>query len=759
MNTERPENDDAARDPGATADARTAGKPGPEAGPSAVAGASGAASDGAGGSSGGAGRSVAAGAAETAAAGETGDAGAEATSAGDAGTNAQSAEDSGANADPARGSGENAEATGDAEANPKQARDTATNTKPAGKAEASTEPARDTGAKARPTGNARANTDPARDSGANTEATGDAEANPKQARDTATNTKPAGKAEASTEPARDTGAKAQPTGNARANAEPARDSGANADPAQGSRANAEPGRKSAANAERAGAGRAPSGSPGALGSAEGRELSLPRDHEDRVPGGGGRPRTPVLVASVAAAVLLIGGGGAWLASHASGGTDGKAASGAPGRDGTPPPLALDGYSESAPGDGNGIAPGEPNPYGATYRVDGTLPDGPREAPVYRARGEVSKGDVARLAKALGLEGTPVAQGEAWKIGGQDGTGPALQVNRQAPGAWTFSRYVPGTDNCKGVDTCKRPQAGDGDPVGEAEAQQAASPVLKAVGQDDAKLDASQVMGAQRVVNAEPRVGGLPAHGWTTGITVGPDGEVVGGSGRLLAPVKGDTYPVVGAEKALELMEGQPKGDHRMGVGGCASPVPLKDRLEEPCGTPASGGPAKDTVTVEDAVFGLAAHHVDGREALVPSWLFEVRAPGAQDPFTVTYPAVDPKYLASPAPSEPQERPTSAPGPREVEVDGYRAEGAELTVSFTGGVCADYDVTAAEKGDEVTVTVTSTPWPDKVCVMIAKQFQKTVQLDEPLGARGVVDADGKAVPLAKEGARLPAPPTR
>ncbi|MGW3990199.1 hypothetical protein [Streptomyces sp. NPDC004830] len=484
-------------------------------------------------------------------------------------------------------------------------------------------------------------------------------------------------------------------------------------------------------------------------------------HEDRVPHGGGRRRTPALVASVAAAVLLIGGGGAWLASNASGGTDGKAAApGAPGGDGTPPPLALDGYSESAPGDGNGIAPGEPNPYGATYRVEGELPDGPREAPVYRARGEVAKDDVARLAKALGIEGTPVAQGEAWKIGGQDGSGPALQVNRQAPGAWTFSRHAPGTDNCKGVDTCKGPQTAGGDPVGEAEARRAAAPVLKAVGQDGAKLDTSQVMGAQRVVNAEPRVGGLPTHGWTTGITVGPDGEVVGGSGRLRAPVKGDTYPVVGAEKALELMEGQSGGDRRAGVGGCASPVPLEDRPEEePCGTPASGGPAKETVTVEGAVFGLAAHHVDGREALVPSWLFEVRAPGARDPFTVTYPAVDPTYLASPAPSEPQERPTSAPGPREVKVDGYRAEGAELTVSFTGGVCADYDVTAAEKGDEVTVTVTSTPWPDKVCVMIAKQFQKTVQLDEPLGARGVVDADGRAVPLAKEGARLPAPPTR
>ncbi|MFE5756257.1 hypothetical protein ACFQ7M_26520 [Streptomyces massasporeus] len=483
-----------------------------------------------------------------------------------------------------------------------------------------------------------------------------------------------------------------------------------------------------------------------------------RDDEDLVRHDGGRPRTPAIIASVAAAVLLIGGGGAWLASNASSGSGGGTTSGAPGGDDTPPPLALDGYSESTAGGGNGIAPGEPNPYGATYRVGGPLPDGPGKAPVYRAQGEVTKEDVARLAKALGVEGAPVAQGEAWKIGGQDGSGPSLQVNRQAPGSWTFSRYAPGTDNCKGTDTCASPQSG-GTPVSEEVAEKAAAPVLKAVGQDDAKRDASQVMGAQRVVNAAPEVGGLPTHGWTTGINVGSDGEVVGGSGQLKTPVKGDTYPVVSAEKALELMNGQPKNDHRMGIGGCASPVPLKDRQEQPCEQPSGGTSGQDTVTVENAVFGLAAHVVDGRQALVPSWLFEVTAPGAQDPFTVTYPAVEPKYLASPEPSEPSDQPTSAPGPREVKVDGYRAEGSELTVTFTGGVCADYDVKASEKGDEVTVSVTSTPWPDKVCVMIAKQFQKTVQLDEPLGDRAVVNTDGKAVPLAKEGARLPAPPTR
>ncbi|MFE7274270.1 hypothetical protein [Streptomyces sp. NPDC057623] len=484
-----------------------------------------------------------------------------------------------------------------------------------------------------------------------------------------------------------------------------------------------------------------------------------------------RRRSPAIIASVAAAVLLVGGGGAYLAASASGGSDGGTTSGAADGD-TPPPLHLDGYSEGGTEGGtNGIAPGEPNPYGVTYKADGELPDGPGSAPVYRAGGEVGADDVARLAEALGVDGTPVAQGQTWRVGAKDGAGPALQVNKRAPGTWTFSRYTPGTDDCESTTVCaKAPAEPTGDPVGEAAAKKAAAPVLKAVGQDDAKLDAGQVMGAQRVVNANPVVGGLPTHGWTTGVTVSTQGEVVGGSGQLKAPAKGDSYPVLDAEKTLGLMNATPGAGHRMGIGGCASPVPLKDRLEAPCGAQAStGAPAGDTVTVEKAVFGLAAHQVDARQALVPSWLFEVRTPGAQDSFTVTYPAIDPKYLASstpseepsgqptPRPSEPKDDPSASPITRNVGVDGYTADGRELTVAFTGGVCADYEVTASESGGEVTVRVTETSQPDKVCILIAKVFHKSVRLDEPLGDRKVVGTDGQAVPLEKPGQKLPDAP--
>ncbi|MEV5841709.1 hypothetical protein AB0M32_07010 [Streptomyces sp. NPDC051985] len=461
-----------------------------------------------------------------------------------------------------------------------------------------------------------------------------------------------------------------------------------------------------------------------------------------------RRRSPALViASVAAAVLLIGGGGAYLTSSGGSGGDGSGGGGtAPGASGgsTPPPLALDGYSSS--GGGNGIAPGEPNPYGVSYTASGTLPGGPGSAAVYQPSGAVSADRVAALAKALGVDGTPVAEGTVWKVGtDNDGSGGSLQVNRAAPGIWTYNRYAPGTDNCKSALVCAQdPAAPAGDPVSVADAEKAAAPVLKALGQDDAKLDASQVMGAQRVVNADPVVGGLPTYGWTTGLTVSKQGEVVGGNGMLATPAEGATYPVLSAAKTLDLMNAAPRSDHRMGIGGCASPVPLKDRLEQPCAasTSSAASPSASSAVIEKAVFGLAAQSVAGQQALVPSWLFQVR--GAADSYTVTYPAVDPKYLASASTPSASASATQ----KNVKVDGYTAEGRDLTVTFTGGVCADYKATVDEGSEQVVVKVTETPWPDKICILIAKQYHQTVRLDAPLDGRKVVGTDGHAVPKEK-----------
>ncbi|QNP73148.1 hypothetical protein IAG44_29405 [Streptomyces roseirectus] len=500
-----------------------------------------------------------------------------------------------------------------------------------------------------------------------------------------------------------------------------------------------------------------------LGPVEEAPAETPEEAPGEAPGevveGGRRRRPSALVVALAAAVavLLVGGGGALVASNASGGADEKESAGVPageGTDGPPPGLSLDGYTAPGAGGGNGIAPGEPNPYGTTYQATGSLPDGPKEAPVYWANGEVDRAEVVRLAKAFGIDGAPVVEGPAWRVGeGQDGTGPVLRVNRTAPGMWTFTRYAPGTDDCARGPVCeKKPLDGTGAPVGEAEARKAAEPVLKAVGQDDAKIDASGTAGAQRIVNADPVIGELPTNGWTTGVTVSGTGEVISGTGQLAAPEKGDAYPVLSAARTLELLNSAQANTHRMGIGGCATPMPLEDGPERPCGK-LTGAPQPSVAKVTGATFGLAAHTSQGRQLLVPSWLFTVQA---AEPYVVTYPAVDPEYLAAEATPAPPSPSPDQSAPRNVKVDGYSASGNELTVNFTGGVCGDYNVAVRETDAQVTVTVTQTPWKDKVCIMIAKEFSRTVELGRPLGDRAVVGVDGAAIPLAKAGARLPEP---
>ncbi|SDK05667.1 hypothetical protein [Streptomyces indicus] len=489
------------------------------------------------------------------------------------------------------------------------------------------------------------------------------------------------------------------------------------------------------------------------------------------------PRSRLVVASVAAAVLLAGGGGAYLATSGSSG-GGRGDSGAPSGD-APPPLTLDGYTPHAGG-------GEPVPGGAVFTARGELPEAPESVPVYRASGEVSKEQVGKLADALGMQGEVTSQGAEWRVG-TGRNAPLLTVAKQAPGTWTYAPLVGDPGTCPREGGCDKPVGSSGlanlPPVDEAKAKAAAAPVLKALGQDDAKLDARQTMGAARVVNADPVVDGLPTYGVSTGIQVGPDGEISGASGQLAEPVKGVSYPVIGADEALkQLSAASTPGVVPGKIGGCASAVPHEDELtvgepQQPCEPGAKPAPPKpQRVAVESAVLGLAAYHEKGRQVLVPAWLFSVAQAGAE-PVTVTHPAVAKEYLRAPAPlpsetvpsepggpSEPPagtERPTAPvptptpgepedgsdpAGPQNVKIESYETSGRTLTVHFWAGVCSDYTASVKESGDRVTVTVTDTPQePGKYCIMIAKEQKKSVQLEQPLGEREVVGADGARVP--------------
>ncbi|MFE7121445.1 hypothetical protein ACFU99_39035 [Streptomyces sp. NPDC057654] len=506
-----------------------------------------------------------------------------------------------------------------------------------------------------------------------------------------------------------------------------------------------------------------------------------------------RCRSPLVVVSVAAAVLLAGGGGAYWASTAGDG----GGSATPGKDGAPPPLALDGYVRGAaqgsqsPGS-QGIAPGEPDPHGnARYRAAGKLPDGPESAPVYLSPDDISREQVARLAKALDVPGTPRLDGGTWKVGAAQGKGgPSLQVSHKGPGSWSYARYgtlggshcehPPGvgpdaagknggaTGSGSGAATCPSYRGGSetkggSRPVSEAAAKRAAEPVLDSVGQRDAKLDAAQLFGATRVVKADPVLGGLPTYGWQTSLQVGSDGKLTGGSGQLAKPEKADSYPVISASAALDQLN-KGAGNGRVDTGGCATSAPLTESPEKG----RSGGGAStlpcaqntkaDPVAVRGATFALAARAVAGRQALVPSWLFETQVPGTQgkeSTFTVDQPAVDPKFIkesqpasASPSPSEPSTGPAKSGAMRISSYSVDHKDGRTITLHFWGGVCSDYTATARDQSsDSVTVGVTGKEkHPGRMCVMMAKGFDQTVRLDKPLDGRKVVDAmTGQTVP--------------
>ncbi|MEU8823730.1 hypothetical protein [Streptomyces sp. NPDC048636] len=500
-----------------------------------------------------------------------------------------------------------------------------------------------------------------------------------------------------------------------------------------------------------------------------------------------RRRSPLAVVSVAAAVLVAGGGGAYWASTAADGN------GTAGKDGSPKPLALDAYPSSGSSGREGIAPGEPDPGGGRYVTEKKLPDGPDSAPVYLADPKVTKADVARLARALDVSGEPRADHGFWKVGGgKDSAQPVLRVHQEGPGSWSYSRYGtpaagdcvrPGSDtgsgkggatpDCpvyrdgtsgkKGDDHPGHSERSDADHdkvVSEAKAKSTAKPVLKALGLSDAKLDATGRFAAIRMVNAEPRVGDLPTHGWSTSLQVAADGQLVGGSGTLAMPKEADTYPLIGADEALKKLNAATKGRSSSSDANCPSATPGAEKPESggqiaPCEPDPSGTSGK--LMVRSATLGLASQMVDGRRALVPSWIFETRPAGTNKvSMAVPFPAVQPKYIKNAAagtesPGQGRSGKPDESGKKKLNhVISYSADDKSLTLRFWGGVCSTYSVSAEETSKQVTVEIKSKPkHPGRACVLIAKEMTEKVKLDKPLDGRKVVDkSTDKAVPRKK-----------
>lgn len=546
--------------------------------------------------------------------------------------------------------------------------------------------------------------------------------------------------------------------------------------------------------------------------------------EHRPPDGATKRGPRLAVVAVAAAVLLAGGGGAWWAAASAGGSDGARSDDKP--QALPAPLRIDGSGVPGTVTGGPAVVG-----GSTYELTGTLPKGPASASVHRARGEVGETAVRKLAALLGVDGPVTSDGGTWRVRGgtadgngtADGAGPALLVGKDAPGTWSYSRAGAQSVQGAGPGATRQDQtaptgstgwAGGSPPVSEARAKAVAGPLLHGLGLTGARTDASRVVdagqtvGAVRTVTADPLVGGLPTHGWTTSVQVGPDGVITAGYGRLAALTKGDSYPVVGAAEALKELNGTSVEHPDHGIVSCrvptAGPVkPMKPRTPPqpgdsdgsstaapaapaptrsgPALPPGHAAPAPTTpgqdktlprtlprvvtcapgnghpVQVRGARFGLALEYLDGTQALVPAWLFDTAPAGVGRTAVVAQPAVDPSLLQGPVSGGPADpAPTVNPGgpdvpvapgaPRKVAVNGYLVSGDTLTLTFWGGVCDTYRASASESGSQVRVTVTATAKkPGAVCALIARSENEKVVLGAPLGTRTVVDtSDGQPV---------------
>ncbi|HET7530657.1 MAG TPA: hypothetical protein VFJ98_06825 [Mycobacteriales bacterium] len=301
----------------------------------------------------------------------------------------------------------------------------------------------------------------------------------------------------------------------------------------------------------------------------------------------------------------------------------------------------------------------PTPGGPAYVLDGTLPDGqPTNRPVWRVA--TADGDAAEgVAAALHLPGTPTRIDGGWVL--RAPAGNRLLVRDD--GSWSFGMdcfvgrplseeaadvmcaaaagggvAAPGTE-AAAPDTKPSPVPSDPpDPVDPpqpvpsftagppaAAARADAESILARLGPAAARVTMSQGT-TTTTVQASYDVHGTPTAGFVTTLTFDGLGRLVTGDGWLPVTEQGDSYPVISAQRAFELLQQQPR------------PM-LEMCMRRPDGKPGCADIPPTVIT--GARLGLTMARDGGRPTLVPAWLFTAK--GQDDP--VVQVAVAPSYLA------------------------------------------------------------------------------------------------------------------
>ena len=288
------------------------------------------------------------------------------------------------------------------------------------------------------------------------------------------------------------------------------------------------------------------------------------------------------------------------------------------------------------------------------------------------------------APATGLD-TPVASGECASSGG-GAVGSTGSTGSSSVTATTATTAVicPSVPPCPPGSACPTVACQTPEPVPEPQRSadlptrgqaEAAARVLLA--KADVDLDGARVRVedafSQWRVDVDPLVGGLPTFGFTTGVSVGPKGAIVGANGWLAQPEQGDEYPLVTASVGLERLKQSP-----FGIG----PRPLIAGAPycEACETQPPQVRTITGVRVGLAFAPLVEPDKDGRALLVPVLLFDIGDGG-----TVPVLAVADEFLPKPAPDA---KPRPEPGPATTEPATQPATRITEDASTTTAIAAD-----------------------------------------------------------------------
>ncbi|MDQ1486457.1 MAG: hypothetical protein QOJ62_2150 [Actinomycetota bacterium] len=218
-----------------------------------------------------------------------------------------------------------------------------------------------------------------------------------------------------------------------------------------------------------------------------------------------------------------------------------------------------------------------------YVLAGPLPDQPTHAPVWRwADTAASQDDVLKVAKAVGLAGTPQRHAYGWELKSAAGQ---LLVRDGVGHQWAYARAD--TLSCLPYSLDIDHKSGAMDGSGCAVAESSAAPPPAGPDEATARAAAAPLFAALALSGTEqvsvgmptssvlisPAINGMPTQGLETSVDVDAKG-IRSAIGRLDAPNAGDDYPLRTAKSAFDELG---NGPHTMMMPYCGPmPMPMGD---------------------------------------------------------------------------------------------------------------------------------------------------------------------------------------